>query len=151
MRAAHRTATVPLAVLTAVWLAVTAYVHADLAPGYDALKQSGTLSQGELFRAQAGVASAAALLVLVAALTSARWMPLAWLVASVSGLGSFAAVLLYRYDDVGKVLFLPDMYEPVWFREKTVSAIADAAAFVVGLIGLLVALRGRRRPTATAA
>ena len=125
-------------------------MHADLAPSYDSLKQSGTLSQGELFRAQAGVASLAALLVLVATLTSARWSRFAWLLASGSGAASLGAVLLYRYVHVGKLLFLPDMYEPAWFREKNVSAIADAAAFIVGAVGLLVALRSRRSALATA-
>ena len=146
-----RAASVPLAVLTAAWLAVTAYVHADLASSYDLVKQGGTLSQGELFRTEAGVASLAALLVLIAGIRQPRWSRLAWLFASVSGLGSFVAVLLYRYDHVGKVLFLPDMYEPVWFHEKTVSAVADAGAFVVGLAGLLAVLIVRRRglPSAT--
>ena len=146
-----RATTVPLAVLTAVWLAVTAYVHADLAGSYDAVKQGGTLSQGELFRAQAGVAGLAALLVLVAGIRQPRWSPLAWVFASVSGVGSLVAVLLYRYDHVGKVLFLPDMYEPVWFREKTVSAVADAVVFVVGLAGLFAVLVVRRRGRPSAA
>ena len=108
----------PLAVLTAAWLAITAYVHADLASRYDANKVSGTISQGDIFRAKAVVASLAALLVLVAAITAHRLGVLAWLLASVTGLGSFIAVLTYRYTDVGKVWFLPDMYEPIWFADK---------------------------------
>jgi hypothetical protein len=46
-------------VLTATGLAVDAYVHFDLAPTYDAIK-TGTLSQGDLVRAEAVLALVAA-------------------------------------------------------------------------------------------
>lgn len=55
--------------------------------------------------------------------------------------GSVTAVLAYRYLDVGNILFLPDMYEPAWFRDKTLSAIIEAAGALVALGGARTAWR----------
>ena len=49
----------------------------------------------------------------------------------------FDAVMLYRYVDVGSIGPIPDMYEPIWFAQKTLSALAEAAAAVVSMIGLV--------------
>ena len=38
---------------------------------------------------------------------------------------AFAAVMLYRYVDIPAIGPLPAMYEPVWFFEKTLSAVAE--------------------------
>jgi hypothetical protein len=78
---------------TAAALAMDAYIHAKLADHYDAV--TANVSQGDLFRTEAALASLVALLVLV-------WRnPLAdafaWLVAA----GGLAALLLYRYVDIG--------------------------------------------------
>jgi hypothetical protein len=120
-----------LRLVTAAGLAVDAYVHADLAGAYDGI--SATVSQGTLFRAEAGAASLAALLVVVSGRRAA--FALAARVAA-SALG---ALLLYRYVDVGQLGPLPNMYEPAWFTEKTVSALAEAVAAVTALAGLGIA------------
>ncbi|SEM01240.1 hypothetical protein [Streptacidiphilus jiangxiensis] len=140
-RAQHRRAAPALlwalAVVTAAALAVDAYVHADLAPAYDSIRAS--VSQGTLFRVEAAAAALAALLVLVARRRRAAWL-FAFLVAA----GGLAAVLLYRYVQVGAVGPLPDMYEPIWFPEKTASAVAEAVGAGTALLGLVLAWRMNR-------
>lgn len=124
-----------LAAVTAAGLAVDAYVHADLAGGYDAVKTS-TISQGVLFRAEAGAACLAALLILV---RPRRYTAAFAAVVAAAGL---AAVLVYRYVNVGKLGPLPSMYEPIWFPEKTRSAIAEAVATASALaLFVLIQLR----------
>ncbi len=116
-----------LRLVTAAGLAVDAYVHADLAANYDGI--TATVSQGTLFRAEAGAASLAALLVLVAGRRAA--FALAALVAA----SALAAILLYRYENVGPLGPFPNMYEPVWFTEKTVAAVVEAVAAVAAFSG----------------
>ena len=60
--------------------------------------------------------------------------------AFVIAAGGVAAVLLYRYVDVGAFGPLPDMYDPTWYLEKTASAIAETAAAMAAL--LLILRRG---------
>ena len=119
-------ASLGLAVLAAAGLAYDAYVHLDLASSYDAI--GDTITQGGLFRLEAALAIAAALAVLL-------WdNRLVWLTAGMVGLGGVAAVVLYRYVDVGSIGPIPNMYEPVWYDEKTNSAIAEAGVGVVWLV-----------------
>jgi hypothetical protein len=128
-----------LRLVTAAALAMDAYVHADLAPGYDF--SGGTITQGELFRIEAGAAALAALLVIVAGRRRAVWAFA--LVVAAAGL---AAVLVYRYVDVGAFGPFPDMYEPIWYAEKTRSAYAEGIGTVTALVGLLLAWRMPVRP-----
>ncbi|HEY3952491.1 MAG TPA: cupredoxin domain-containing protein [Streptosporangiaceae bacterium] len=125
-------------ILVAAGLAVDAYVHADLAPAYDGVRAS--ISQGDLFRIEAGLAAAAALIVLVVGRRTG--FGLAFAVAA-SALG---ALLLYRYADVGRLGPLPNMYEPSWFAGKTIAAVAEAVAAAAALAGLCYGVR--RRETA---
>lgn len=107
--------------VAAAGLAVDAYTHLDLAPGYDA-NIGGLVSQGILFRIEAATAIVAALLVLV---VRRRATDLLVLVVA----GSAAAVaLLYRYVDLGPVFGLPNMYEPIWFPEKVLATVAELVA-----------------------
>jgi hypothetical protein len=136
-----RTAVWTARLLAAAGLAVDAYVHADLAPQYDAV--DAAVSQGDLFRVEAAVSALAALLVL-----AWRRLPadvFGWLVAA----GGFALIVIYRYVDVGAFWPVPNMYEPVWFTEKWVAAIAQlvAVAATTALIAADVrrARRGRHR------
>ena len=128
-----------LRLIAAAGLAVDAYVHADLAGQFDG---NGTsLTQGTLFRVQAGLAALAALLVL---LHGKRLAAAFALLVSASALG---AVLLYKYVDVGAIGPLPNMYEPVWYPEKVVTTIAEAVAVVASaglLLGTGIAGRGTR-------
>jgi hypothetical protein len=120
-----------LRVATAAALVTGAVVHARDAAAYDAVKS--TVSEGELFRVEAGVAIAVALLVLI---WPRRW---SWAAAMLVGASALAAVLLYRYVDVGSLGPLPDMYENTWqVPGKLVSAYAEGAAFVLAGLGLLV-------------
>lgn len=123
-----------LRLVTAAGLAVDAYVHADLASRYDGI--TATISQGTLFRIEAGAASLAALLVLV--IGRRATFALAALVA----VSAFGAIMLYKYVNVGTLGPLPNMYEPVWYTEKTVSAIAEAVA-TLAAAGALLRLGGR--------
>jgi hypothetical protein len=118
-----------LRLLAAAGLAVDAYVHAKLADQYDAI--SADISQGDLFRVEAGFASLAALLILVwrRSLTTI----FAWLVAA----GGLAALLVYRYVNVGAFGPFPDMYEPDWTSDKKLALIAQAVTVATTTILLL--------------
>jgi hypothetical protein len=124
-----------LRLVTAAGLAVDAYVHADLAPVYDGIRAS--ISQGDLFRIEAAVASAAALIVL------ARGRRAGFGVAFVVAASALGAIVLYRYVNVGPLGPLPNMYEPVWYTEKTVAAVAEAVATAAAACGLFLAVRHR--------
>ncbi|MFF8414580.1 hypothetical protein [Streptomyces omiyaensis] len=120
--------------LAAAGLAADAYLHAYLADRYDAV--SATISQGTLFRIEAAVAALAALLVLVWRRLLAE--ALAWTLAA----GGLAALLLYRYIDVGELGPLPNMHEPLWFTDKNLVVIAQVLAL---LAATLLLTRRRRR------
>src|SRR5450759_1291936 len=123
-----------LTLVTAAGLGVDAYVHWHLASGFDTLTGtvSSHISQGQLFRLEAALAVIAILLML---LTRHR---LGALVAFLIAAGGLAAVLLYGYIDVGGFGPLPDMYDPIWYPEKTISAVAEAVAAVGALCLLLM-------------
>ena len=127
-----------LTLVTAAGLGVDAYVHWQLAPGFDTLTGAASphISQGQLFRLEAALAVIAMLLVL---LTRNRLGALVALLVAAGGLG---ALLLYAYIDVGGFGPLPDMYDPIWYTEKTISAVAEAVA-AVGALCLLFMSRGR--------
>lgn len=72
---------------------------------------------------------------------------LVWLVAGVVGFGGLAAVLLYRYVAVPGFGPVPGMYEPAWYAEKTLSAIAEGG---VGVLRLLREALRRHTPLTTA-
>jgi hypothetical protein len=124
-----------LRLLAAAGLGVDAYVHADLAAQFDG--NTASISQGTLFRVQAGAAALAALLLVAWGRRVAAGYGL---LISASALG---AVLLYRYVDVGKLGPLPDMYDPAWYTEKSVSTVAEAVALVCCLALLALVLRRR--------
>lgn len=130
-----RPARAALRALAVAGLALDAYVHLDLAGRFAAV---GTgLTQADLFRLQAGAALAAALLV---AARGRRLEAGFGLVVAGAALG---AVLLYRYTDPGPLGPIPDMYDPGWYPEKTLSALAEAVA--VAACTALVFLRPSRR------
>jgi len=116
-------------------LVVDVYVHLHLAAGYAA--NTATISEGALFRVEAGVAGLAAVLVLLT--RTQVGVVVAFLVAA----GGVGAVLLYEYVDVGAVGPLPNMYEPLSYPEKTYSLIAEVVAALAAL-ALLVLHRASR-------
>jgi hypothetical protein len=108
--------------LAAAGLALNAYLHAHLAERYDLV--SADISQGTLFRIEAGFAAAAALLILV----WRRWPAelFAWLVAT----GGLALLLIYRFADIGAWGPFPNMYEPIWYGDKVFTVVVEAVAVV---------------------
>jgi hypothetical protein len=120
-----------LAVVVVAGLAVDAYVHLDLASAFENVKTS-TLSEADLFRVEAvgAIVAAIALVVRPRRYTAA----FAFLVAA----AGTAAVVIYRYVDVGAFGPFPNMYDPFWAPTgKTLSAVAEAAASLAAL-GLLI-------------
>jgi hypothetical protein len=107
-----------------VGFAIDAFVHLDLASAFARVKTS-TLSQADLFRVESVVAIVAALALLI---RPRRYTAgFAFLVAA----SGFAAVLVYRYVNVGAIGPIPNMYDPYWLPTgKWLSAIAEAAATV---------------------
>ena len=84
-----------LRVVAAVGLAVDAYVHADLASCYAG--PAGVVGQQGLFLVEAGIAVAAALLVLT------RGRPAVYLAAALVAASALAAVIASRYVDLGPI------------------------------------------------
>ncbi|MCX6500624.1 MAG: hypothetical protein NTU93_17815 [Arthrobacter sp.] len=123
-----------LRALTAVALLTDAGIHIHLAPGYQAGLPQG-IGQGNLFLLEAGVAALAALAVLL------RGSRAAYAFALLVALSAFAAVVFYRYVDLPAFGPFPAMYEPVWYFEKTASAVAEGAGAVLAAIGLARARR----------
>jgi hypothetical protein len=124
-----------LRLIAFVGLAIDAYVHFDLASGFDA--NTATISEGTLFRIEASAAVVAAVLVVAVR----RWITdvFAFLVAATG----FAVLMIYRYVDIGAFGPFPGLYEPIWYTKKTLAAVAEGVAAVVMLP---LVLRPRRRP-----
>jgi hypothetical protein len=119
-----------LRVGTATALGIDALVHWQNASAYDAVR--ATISQGALFRVEAAVAVVVGLLVLVRPRTSS------WVAALLVAASALAAVLVYRYVDVGQLGPLPDMDENTWqVPGKLLAAFAEAAGVVFAGLGLL--------------
>ncbi len=124
----------------AAGLVVDAVVHLHLAPGYQEASPDG-IGLGTLFIIQALAAVGAALYVL------ARGTRRAYLLALLVAAAALLAVLLSRYVDLPAIGPLPAMYEPLWFPEKAVSAVAEALAATLAAIALT--RKPPRRPAAT--
>ena len=126
-----------LRALVAAGLICSAVIHFQLAPGFQQAAPGG-IGGGNLFRIQAVLAVMAALYVLV------RGSLPAFLVAAAVALSALAAVVLYRYVQVPAIGPIPSMYEPVWYAQKTLTAVAEAAAGVLAIAGYVL-LRRRAR------
>lgn len=121
-----RGAQITLRLAVAAGLATDAVVHAALAPNRP---PNGVLNQIALFRAEAAAAGVLAVLVLA---HGRRWVyALAALVAG----SAFAAVVLYRYLDLGPLGPLPDMYEPFWTTSKVVVTVAEGLTVILAALG----------------
>lgn len=137
---AHRARRLPrlaLRATIAVALVVDAAVHLRLAPGYQQSAPTG-IGAGNLFRIEAAAALVVAIWVLW------RGSRAALLAAFAIAVSACAAVVFYRYVDLPALGPLPAMYEPVWFAEKALSAVAEAVAAVTAAGGLVLS---RRDPT----
>lgn len=130
-----------LALVTIAGLGYDAYAHFDLSGAYDTVRNSAgsAISQGLLFRSEGALA------ILAAVLLAVRPNLLTGIGAFAVAAGGSAALLLYRYVDIGRIGPLPEMYEPVWYPEKTrcLIAMVIAAAAAAGIV--VQALATRRR------
>lgn len=123
----HSAVRLALALVAAAGLAIDAYVHFDLAAAYDGVKSS-VLTQGDLFRAEGAVAAIAAAVVL---LRPRRYTAgFAFIVAA----AGTAAVVVYSYVNIGAFGPFPNMYDPGWFSEKTLSAWAEGIGAAAALV-----------------
>jgi len=128
----------------AAMLGLDAYVHVHDAGFYNAPR--GGISQSTLFLLEAGAASVAAVVLI------AGWrVPLGrradWTGAFIVAVSALAAVLLYRYVDIGAIGPLPNMYKPTWeVPGKLLSAYAEGAAALLSALGLALP-RSRSVPT----
>lgn len=127
-----------LRVLAVAGLGYSAYVHLHLAHYYAG--NGGTITQGDLFRAQGVVA-----LVVAAGLLATGWR-WAWWAAGAVGLASVVAVLTSRYTSLGAVGPFPNMHEPTWqpSPDKAASAVAEAAVVVIVVAWTVWTARDRR-------
>ena len=127
-----------LRVLTALMLFIDAGVHLHLAPGYPDATPGG-IGQGTLFLLEGAAAVLSGLYVLL------RGSRAAYALALAVAFSGFVAVVLYRYVDIPAFGPFPAMYDPVWFFEKSLSAVAEGAGTVLAAMGLVrSAPRGRR-------
>lgn len=120
-----------LRVLVAACLVADAVVHLRLAGRYGMASAPGHLSEGLLFRAESIVALVVAVLVIL--LGNRIAFAAAFLVAA----SAFVAVVLFRYVDVPAFGPVPAMYEPLWFRDKTISAVAEGLGAVLAAVGFI--------------
>nr|WP_239537354.1 hypothetical protein [Arthrobacter roseus] len=111
-----------------------------MAGNYDKSAPGG-IGAGNLFRIEAVVAIISALYLLLVG--SRR----SYAVAAVVALSAFAAVLLSRYVELPPLGPIPAMYEPIWFAQKTATAVAEGLGGVLAICGF-VAL-GRSGPKAS--
>lgn len=119
-----------LRIVIAAGLAVDAAVHLRLASEYQ-LAFPGGIGGGTLFRAEGVLAVVAGVAVLVRGSRGTHLF--AFLVAA----SALVAVVLTRYVEVPALGPLPSMYEPLWFFEKGLSAIAEGIAALAALTALL--------------
>lgn len=121
-----------LRLLVTCAFSVSAYVHLDLARG--PWTADGEVTLAGLFVADAVTAVATAVWVLV------RPTRTAWAVALLVGLASLIALLLSTHVRLPGPGPLPVLYEPIWYPEKAVAAVAAGTAALGAAVGLALAL-----------
>ncbi len=119
-----------LRVLVVAALATDAVVHLRLAGMYQAAAPAG-IGEGTLFRIAAILALLAALFVAI------RGSRAAYAIAFVVALSALVVALLYRYVNVPALGPIPAMYEPVWFFEKSLTAVAEGVGAIAAGAGFL--------------
>jgi hypothetical protein len=127
-------AEIVLRLLIAVTLLIDAAVHFHLAPGYQ-LANAGGIGQGNLFYIESGVALIVAVYLII------RGSRPAYFAALIVAGSAFAAVLVTTMVAVPAIGPLPAMYEPVWYGEKTLSAVAEALGAALSVAGLVLIRR----------
>jgi len=134
---------VTLIAIAVLGLAIDAFVHFDLAGAFAGNKTS-TLSEADIFRADASVALLAALALLI----RPRWYTAAF--AGLVAAAGTAAVIIFRYVDVGSFGPIPNMYDPYWAPfEKNLSVYGEALATLAALTLAVVLRREPRTESAS--
>lgn len=133
------TAEIVLRLLVAATLVVDAVVHFRLAPGYQ-LANPGGIGQGNLFYIESAVA------VIVAAYVVIRGSRPAYLAALLVTGSALAAVLLSTSVALPAIGPIPAMYEPIWYFEKTLSAVAEGLGAALSIVGLIAIRRTASQP-----
>lgn len=124
-------------------LTVDAVVHLRLASNYQ-LGQSAGIGSGNMFRIASAAAIVAGIYVLL------RGTRTSYAIAFGVAFSALVAVVLYRYVDVPQIGPIPPMYEPIWYAEKTLSAVAEGIGAVAAAVGFLITTR-RSRPVPSSA
>ena len=119
-----------LGVLGALTLGYSAYLHFRIAAERPPLFADAQVTLSGLFVAQAVAATVVSLWVLV---HRAR---LAWLAFGAVALGSLGALLLSVYVKIPSVGPFPTLYEPLWYADKVLAAVAAGLATLVALVAL---------------
>lgn len=119
--------------LAAAGLTVSAAVHVELAAG--PWFADGGVTLAGLFVADAVSAALAALWVLL------RGSWLAWVIVGLVAGSAVLALVVTTYVLVPAVGPLPAVYEPVWYAEKVVAAVAAGVAAVCAVIALAAPTR----------
>lgn len=128
---------IALYALTGAGLIVNAVIHLQLAATFDAVTGS-LLSQGDLFRIQA----AAGILITVALVIARRaWVAAIAVLIAVGGLGMLVLTTLVPLDLTA--LGLPAIFEPVWYSDKVIAALAQGLAALTAAALVLVERRRR--------
>ena len=127
-----------LIVVALVGLGIDAYTHLDLAHLYMG-NTTGTVNEGVLFQIEAGLAIAAGVWLLL------RPGVLSIIATVLITAGGAAALVVYRYYDIGKIGPIPNMHEPIWFTEKKWSLAGELIALVAALVLLAITALNRRR------
>lgn len=137
--ARRRPMDIVLRLLVVAALVTDAVVHLQLAPGYQIAAPAG-IGQGNLFRLEAVSAILVGVYVLV------RGSRPAYAAAVLVAGSAFIAVLLYRYVDIPALGPIPAMYEPVWFFEKSLGAVAEGLGAALAALGFLRQRGSARQP-----
>lgn len=128
---------IALYALTGAGLIVNAVIHLQLAATFDAVVGS-LASQGDLFRVQA----AAGILITVVLVVARRaWAAALAVAVAVGGLGMLVLSTLVPVELTA--LGLPTIFEPVWYPDKVIAALAQGVAALAA--SALWVLEHRRR------
>lgn len=124
--------------LAALGLIVNAIIHLQLAGAFDAITGS-LVSQGDLFRIQAGAGILIAVLLVAARRT---WAAVLAALVAAGGLALLVLSTLVLLDLT--VLGLPPLFEPVWYADKVIAVIAQAVTVVSSTVVIVLDRRQRR-------
>src|SRR5688572_7670190 len=119
-----------LRVIGALALGYSAYLHFRIATDRPPLFADGQVTLSGLFIAQAVAATIVSLWVLM---QGAR---IAWLAFGAVAVGSLVALLMSVYVEIPSIGPFPAIYEPIWYTDKVLAAVAAGVATLTALVAL---------------